>query len=204
MKCNPQNLLLLAADELPQPQLHDLQRHLDHCPACAAELARLRRDLDQLDRLPHMEPSAFAIQRVRDAARKLPVAHAAPRTALRPPFFYRYRFALAAAAGLALIISWSVIQSLMTPNQPVTVAPAQPVASGPAVRLWSNGEAELVNGVSEMDSLAENLEVACTEGPWADAHSQVIANIAPGRVGNELLDLEGSLQLLEAELAEGS
>ena len=110
--CDTEQLLLLAHGELDPPQAAELQRHLDACPACAAELARLRDALAALDRLPTMEPQADVAERIladgREAVQR--------RRTLRPSFVRRYRYALAAAAILAMAVGWSLIDRPIEPT----------------------------------------------------------------------------------------
>jgi len=175
--CDKEQLLLLASDELAPRQAAQVERHVAECPACAAELERLRQGLAALDRLTPMEPSGQAVERTAADGRRA----VERRRTLRPSFVHRYRYALAAAAVVAVAVGWTLIGRLAAPTD------AQ------LDQLWR----EPVSDIIDTDSIVEDLAEGQAANPWTQAADVVIAQLSESDLDDELLELEESLELLE-------
>jgi len=175
--CDTGQLLLLAHGELDPSRAAEVEGHVRACPACAAELSRLRDALAALDRLPAMDPSAEAARRILADGRRA----VQRRRTLRPSFVRRYRYALAAAAILAAAIGWSLI------DRPIEPTDAQ------LDRLWLDPVSDIIDTGSLVEELAEGHAAS----PWTEAADVVIARLGESDLDDALLELEESLDLLE-------
>ena len=179
-RCDHEKLLLLAAGELDYAQVAPVERHVAGCAACADELARLRDGLAALDRLPPLEPSGRAVEAIRATGRQALAQRIVRRTA-RPHILYRYRFAVAAAAMLAVVFGWSLLQ------------PGRPTGATVAELDWNHADRQ----VSEGSNLAEDLAEFQQSDPWTHAANTLIADLGRADVNGELLEIDENLDLLE-------
>lgn len=181
--CNTDNLLLLACGELDAERAASVRDHVAACPACAAELSALERDMAALDALPELEPPAEVTERIRAAGRE-----ATERRRLIRPWF-RHRAAataLAAAAVVALVIGASIFV-----GGPEDAAPAD---AAQLAALWSDPAAEILDSGMMVEELAD----ANQADPWAEAVELALAARAePARMESDLLELQDGLDLLE-------
>lgn len=176
MQCNHDQLLLLAAGELAPDRAAELERHVEACDACDAKLARLRENLALLDSLAPMEPSGDAVDRIRSAGHDAVLR----RRTLRPTFAHRYRYALAVAAAVMAVFTWSLLQERGLSDAQLDQLWQQPVA-----RIADEGAAVL-----DMADLVAS-------DPWALSADQVLAQVDASDVTNDLLELEESLEQLK-------
>jgi anti-sigma factor RsiW len=173
-RCDTGQLLLLASGELDAREAADLARHVDGCDECRTELARIREGLARLEGLSPLEPSAFAARRIVAEGRK---AVARRRRTTRPSFVRRYRYALAAAALVTLALGLSLLRP-----------------AGPGGPDWNRAMSDVYETSAIVDDLAEQYEAS----PWTVAADAEIARLSEWDLDDALLDLEESLELIEA------
>jgi anti-sigma factor RsiW len=178
--CNGEQLLLYAAGELEAARAAELQRHLATCPACAAELGRLRQALGWLDGLPPLEPSGEALARILAAGRQALLRR---RPAARPTVYRLRLAALAAAAVLALVVGWS----LLWQRSP------QGLTAGQFDELWNRTAGE----IADTGNMAEDLAEQHAADPWTRATDSLVADLSRTDVAGQLLELDENLDVLE-------
>jgi len=162
-----------------------MEAHLASCARCATELRHLRQGLALVDRLPEVEPSAAAVERIRAAARKTLDRQ---RRRRRPSFAHRYRYALAAAAMLIAVVGWSIIQDMV--REPV-------VGDAPKlVEKWR----ETIGEVTDSTVLIDDLDRLQEKDPWVIAEKALLADARNSNTGDQLQEILDYLDLIEEEL----
>lgn len=148
-KC-AKHLSALLDGEISGPLAEAVQAHVERCPSCAGQLARLRALHSALDDLPSPRPSegfdgAFA--------RKLQDAKRAQRTTATQPRWGRWRVpAFAAAAGVCAVVITVAVLALRSP-------PTAPLPAGKELELAMNLELlQDYDVVANLDAL-EDFEV---------------------------------------------
>jgi hypothetical protein len=150
-----EQLLALRDGEGPP----DAAAHLDNCPACTAELARLRAVRDALRSLPSVSPPEAAWPRIRKA-------HARRR---RPA-----RWRAAAALGLAASVVLAVTLAVRPPVEvPRAALPAVPHDAGSRPELQvALGAAPMSNpALADLHAQSRNLDALLAE---VDASDRVL------------------------------
>jgi len=191
--CDREQLLLLAVGELDAPAAAALEAHLASCRRCAEELEHLREALAQVGRLPEAEPSGEAVERIRTVAEEV---LARRRRRLRPSFAHRYRYALAAAAMLAAIIGWSIIQDMV--REPATGDASSKVVREGLEDQWR----ETMDDVTDSTVLMDDLDALEEGDPWTKVAVAVDAD--PDEQLRQTLDYLELMELIREDPANGS
>ncbi|NIA22178.1 MAG: hypothetical protein GWP05_09500 [Anaerolineaceae bacterium] len=190
--CDREQLLLLAAGELDAPATAALEAHLASCRRCAEELEQLRETLALVGRLPEAEPSGVAVERIRTAAAKALARRRRGRPGLGPSFAHRYRYALAAAAMLAAIIGWSIVQEMVGRPGSNDVA---------VVDRWELEDQwrETMDDVADSTVLMDDLDALQESDPWTK-----VAGAVDTDLGDQLQQTLDYLELIEEDPVNGS
>lgn len=177
--CNQEQLLLLAANELPEAERIAAEAHVARCDACRRELDGLRQGLGLLNGLPPMEPSGEALRRARDVGRRKIGRY----RFISANFVQRYRYAWATAAMLTLLFCWAVANDLSGPS------PAQ------LRELWQQSAVQVI----ESGALADNLADVHAADAWSQAAGVVVADMSRFDPTSELYDLREGVDVLVNE-----
>jgi hypothetical protein len=154
MKCDKIMALLdgYLDGELSATDSETVKNHLGECPACAGELAELRRVAELVGRLPVMPAPAALMERLRQNLER------APGQALytaRP--FYRYRWlaaSLVSVAALILVVFTVMIQLRQPALSPDRTGPAPETAAADGARQISISALDVGDAVEKIYRLA--------------------------------------------------
>src|SRR5579862_3499247 len=149
MNCDwvQQNICLYLYNELPDDARHEMEQHLQRCPACSAELADQQEFQVQMSALPAEEPSASFLAAARISLQEA-LETAEPRRAWYDRFVFdptawlrQMRFSPALAAVLLIVGFGSGLGTMYSAMGGKTGAP---IASAPV-------EQASISGITSID-----------------------------------------------------